>query len=181
MVLHISRSFDMELYKDLGRFFIRESLRRFLREMWLHPKRALIPFGAPGSEIQPESPWQVLAGFFVLRMRVPEPFPKEGLGWKCPHVRPRKSGEVPQSVDLGRSVRTSCPGGGFLPPTPLRWTPVLHILEREFRNGGAEPLFRPSSPKPRTPRGGVSQLGLLGLIRFGLHGSGVPSRGFSSS
>ena len=23
-----------------------------------------------------------------------------------------------QSVDLGRSVRTFCPGGGFLPPTP---------------------------------------------------------------
>ena len=31
--------------------------------------------------------------------------------------------------------------------------------------------------KPRTPRGGPRR-GLLGLIRFGLHGSGVPSRVF---
>ena len=35
-----------------------------------------------------------------------------------------------------------------------------------------------ADPKPRTPRGGPL-LGLLGLIRFGLHGSGVPSRGSS--
>ena len=82
----------------------------------------MYPFFAPGSESQPESPWQVLPGYFVLRMHVSEPFPKEGLGWKCPPCKAQEKWISTQSVDLSRSVRTPCPGGGFLPPTPLRWT-----------------------------------------------------------
>ena len=63
----------------------------FFREMRLHPKRTLIPFWAPGSGSQPESPWQVLPGYFALRMYVPEPFPKEGLGWKCPPCKSQEN------------------------------------------------------------------------------------------
>ena len=79
-----------------------------------------------------------------------------------------------QSVDLGRSVRPPRPGGGFLHPTPLRWTPVLHILEREFRNGGAEPLFWPSRSKTSHPKGVSLSGGYLGYFVSGFMVLGFP-------
>ena len=144
--------------------------------MWLHPKRALIPFWVPGSESQPESPWQVLPGYFVLRMHVQEPFPKKGLGWQCPPCKAQEKWISTQSVDLGRSVRPPRPGGGFLPPTPLRWTLFCTSSRGSFESVKPNRFSGLEGPKPRTA-GGVSLRGLLGAC-LGYFVSGFMVLGF---
>ena len=163
----------MEVYKDLGHLFIHKSTLRFYVKCGCI-KKGTYPFLSPRKREPTRIPMASSAWVFRSKNACPRALPKGRPRMEMP---PCKAQE--KSVDLGRSVRTPCPGGGFLPSTPLRWTPVLQILEREFRNDGAEPLFRPSRSKTSHRWVGLL-LGLLGVICFGLHGSGVPSRGFSS-
>ena len=79
----------------------------------------------------------------------------------------------PQSVDLGRSVRPFCPGGGFLPPTPLRWTLFCQSSRGSFEMMEPNRLLGLAGPKHRTARGGVLW-GYLGSFVLGFMVLGFP-------
>ena len=99
-----------------------------------HASRSFIPFLGPGSETQPEARWQVLPGHFVLRMHVPEPFPKEGLGWKCPHVRPRQNGCVLNPSTLVEVLDPPVRGEVSSPPISLPKGCSLTTLPNKQQN-----------------------------------------------
>ena len=71
-----------------GNFFIFESALPIHMKCGSIHKGHLSLSWAPEATANPNPERQVLPGYFVLRMHVPEPFPKEGLGWKIMEMPP---------------------------------------------------------------------------------------------
>ena len=130
--IYIPINSDMELYRDLGHLFVHESTLRFYVKCGCIPK-STYPFWGPRKQESTRIPMASSAWVFHRKNACPRALPKGRPRMEMPPCKAPQRGISTQSVDLGRSVRTCCPGGGFLPPIPLRWTPVLQILEREFR------------------------------------------------